>query len=68
MNQEESEFPKMLTVKQLARYLEMDENTIYRLAESGKIPGMKVGSEWRFKKELVDEWLEEVSLLTFIQF
>ena len=42
------EAPEILTVKQLASYLQMDEHTIYRLAKSGKIPAMKIGAEWRF--------------------
>ena len=39
--------PEILTVKQLANYLQMDEHTIYRLAKNGKIPAMKIGAEWR---------------------
>jgi len=54
--------PEILTVKQLADYLQMDEHTIYRLAKSGKIPAMKIGAEWRFKKDLIDKWIEEKSL------
>ena len=37
--------PEILTVKQLADYLQMDEHTIYRLAKSGKIPAMKIEAE-----------------------
>jgi len=40
----------------------MDEHTIYRLAKSGKIPAMKIGAEWRFKKALIDKWIEEKSI------
>ena len=54
--------PGILTVKQLADYLQMDEHTIYRLAKSGKIPAMKIGAKWRFKKALVDKWIEEKSI------
>jgi len=54
--------PEILTVKQLANYLQMDEHTIYRLAKSGKIPAMKIGAEWRFKKDLIDKWIEEKSI------
>jgi len=54
--------PEILTVKQLADYLQMDEHTIYRLAKNGKIPAMKIGAEWRFKKNLIDKWIEEKSI------
>ncbi len=54
--------PEILTVKQLADYLQMDEHTIYRLAKNGKIPAMKIGAEWRFKKTLIDKWIEDKCL------
>lgn len=62
MKKKESQVPEILTVKQLANYLQMDEHTIYRLAKSGKIPAMKIGAEWRFKKNLIDKWIEETSI------
>ena len=45
MKEKESQVPEILTVKQLAVYLQMDEHTIYRLAKSEKIPAMKIGAE-----------------------
>ena len=62
MKKKESQVPEILTVKQSASYLQMDEHTIYRLAKSGKIPAMKIGAEWRFKKNLIDKWIEEKSI------
>jgi len=62
MKKKLKESPEILTVKQLASYLQMDEHTIYRLAKSGKIPAMKIGAEWRFKKNLIDKWIEEKSI------
>ncbi len=53
---------EILTVKELARYLKMDEHTIYRLARKRVLPGVKIGGEWRFKKDLIDKWIEEKSL------
>ena len=49
----------MLTLKELAEYLKMKEVTIYKHAQEGKIPGFKVGSKWRFKKETIDKWIEK---------
>lgn len=47
----------LLDMKQVADYLQMNKMTVYKLAREGKIPAFKVASEWRFKKELIDEWL-----------
>jgi len=53
---------EILTVKQLAEYLQMDEHTIYRLARAKIIPGVKIKGQWRFKKNLIDRWFEDQSL------
>ena len=48
----------IMTIKEVANYLKMTEKTIYRLAKERKIPSFKVGGNWRFKKEAIDEWIE----------
>jgi excisionase family DNA binding protein len=48
----------ILTAQDLSEYLKITTTTIYKLAQQGKIPCFKIGSEWRFKKELIDKWLE----------
>lgn len=50
---------KWMTVKDVADYLQMSTETIYRLAQRGEIPASKVASQWRFKKERVDEWMKQ---------
>ena len=50
---------KLMTVKEVAEYLRLDERTVYRMARKGKIPAYKVAGQWRFKKELIEKWLEE---------
>ena len=47
----------LMDIKQTAEYLQMNKMTVYKLARESKIPAFKVASEWRFKKELIDEWL-----------
>ncbi|NQT47029.1 MAG: helix-turn-helix domain-containing protein [Candidatus Omnitrophica bacterium] len=47
----------ILTVRELADYLKMKPITIYKHASEGKLPGFKVGSHWRFKKETIDNWI-----------
>lgn len=50
---------KLMDVKQVAEYLQMNKMTIYKLVRSGEIPSFKIASEWRFKKEMIDQWLME---------
>lgn len=49
----------ILTIDELADYLKISKSTLYKLAQAGKIPGQKVGRNWRFRKEAIDRWLEE---------
>lgn len=49
----------VMTVEELADYLKMKVVTIYKHAQGGKIPGFKVGSKWRFKKETIDAWIKK---------
>lgn len=49
----------ILTIEELADYLKISKSTLYKLAQSGKVPGQKVGRHWRFRKEAIDRWLEE---------
>ena len=54
----------LLTTEQVAQYLKVDKFTIYRLVTQKKIPAFKVGSQWRYKKRLVDDWLRKNSNLS----
>lgn len=53
------ELSEIMTVKEVASYLKMKPVTIYKLAKQGKIPAFRVASFWRFKKDLIDKWLNE---------
>uniref|UniRef100_A0A7C4YRB6 DNA-binding protein n=1 Tax=candidate division WOR-3 bacterium TaxID=2052148 RepID=A0A7C4YRB6_UNCW3 len=53
---------EIMTVKQVAEYLQIDERTIYKLARSGLIPSLKIAGQWRFKKDVIDKWISEQSL------
>lgn len=50
---------EIMTVAEVADYLRLNEATVYRLVQQGKIPGVKLGRQWRFKKEAIDQLLEE---------
>jgi len=58
---------EIMTVKQVAEYLQMDEHTIYKLARTGLIPSLKIAGQWRFKKDVIDKWISEQSLGRAIQ-
>ena len=48
---------EILTADEMADYLKIDVKTVYRLAKLGKVPGRKVGGSWRFRKDVLDDWL-----------
>jgi len=45
-----------MTLEEVAEYLRLKPQTIYTWAQEKKIPGAKLGKEWRFKKSIIDEW------------
>jgi len=53
---------ELMTVQEVADYLRVTEKTIYRLLKRGNIPATKVGHQWRFEKNSIDEWLHQNSV------
>lgn len=51
-----------MTVKDVATYLKLSPDLIYRLAQRGKLPAYKVGNRWRFKKAKLDDWMESLKV------
>ena len=47
-----------MTTKEVARYLRVDQYTIYRLITQKKIPAFKIGNQWRFKRSILERWLQ----------
>ncbi len=47
-----------LTTEEVLEYLHVTQRTIYRLIKAGRIPAVRVGRQWRFRKQDVDRWLE----------
>lgn len=50
---------EVMTIDELAAYLQIPKSTLYRLAHDRKVPGRKVGRQWRFHRDAVDTWLAE---------
>jgi excisionase family DNA binding protein len=46
-----------MTVKDVAKYLQLSMDMIYKMAQQGKLPASKIGAQWRFKREEIDEWV-----------
>lgn len=53
---------EVLTLKQLAEYLKVNEKTIYRLIAGKKVPAFKVGGAWRFLRGDIDGWIKQQSV------
>ena len=47
-----------LTTEEVLDYLQVNLRTVYRLIKAGKIPAVRVGRQWRFKREDLDAWLD----------
>ncbi len=48
----------ILTIREVAELLKINEKTIYKLAADAKIPGFKVGGSWRFDRAVIAKWIE----------
>jgi len=46
----------VMTVGDLADYLRVHRSTIYRLLRNREIPAFRIGSDWRFNREAIDQW------------
>ena len=47
----------IMTVHDVAEYLRLSEAKVYKMANEGHVPALRMGKTWRFKKELIDEWI-----------
>ncbi len=49
---------RLMSIKELAEYLQLDLSTLYLWSQQGEIPAMKVGRVWRYRRSEVDDWLD----------
>ena len=49
---------EVLTASEVANYLRVSLSTIYRLLKSGDLPAFRIGSDWRFNRVHIEEWLK----------
>jgi excisionase family DNA binding protein len=55
--------PDILTIQQLATYLQLPKNLVRQKVQAGEIPAAKIGKEWRVRRSLIDQWLDDQARL-----
>ena len=48
-----------LTIGDVAQRFGVNATTVYRLAQRGRLPGFKVGSQWRFNRDMLEAWVAD---------
>jgi len=51
----------VMTIEQLAEYLQIGRRSLYKLARKGEIPAKKILNKWRFDRHQIDAWIREQS-------
>lgn len=49
---------QIMTLREVAQYLGLHIMTVYKLTREGRVPAAKIGGQWRFKRDVLDTWLE----------
>lgn len=62
MGKHNQEFEACLTIDEVLGYLKVTSRTIYRLIRNGDLPAMRVGRQWRFRRQDLDAWIERQRL------
>ena len=53
----DEKLPDVLTIEEASHYLRIPMSSLYRLAQTGRVPCQKVGRHWRFHRQAIDHWL-----------
>jgi len=53
--------PEVMNIRQASEYLGVSPDTLYKYVSEDKIPAFKLGNRWKFKKALLDRWMESKS-------
>jgi excisionase family DNA binding protein len=56
-----SDSPEVMNIRQASEYLGVSPDTLYKYVSENKIPAFKLGNRWKFKKALLDRWMESQS-------
>jgi excisionase family DNA binding protein len=52
---------EVMTLREASQYLGISPDTLYKYLSENRIPAFKLGNRWRFKKDLLDRWMEKKS-------
>jgi excisionase family DNA binding protein len=53
---------EVMNIKQASQYLGVSADAVYKYVNEEKIPAFKLGNRWKFKKSLLDRWMDEKSM------
>lgn len=54
---------EVMNIRQASQYLGVSTDTLYKYVYEEKIPAFKLGNRWKFKKTILDAWMEKKSLV-----
>lgn len=54
---------EVMNIRQASQYLGVSPDTLYKYVSEEKIPAFKLGNRWKFKKSILDSWMEDKSLM-----
>ncbi len=57
LDQQNAGSESVMTLRELAQFLRCHESTVYRLTKRGQIPAFRLGSEWRFLRSKIEQWI-----------
>ena len=55
--------PEVMNIRQASKYLGVSPDTLYKYVYEEKIPAFKLGNRWKFKKTILDSWMERKSIV-----
>ncbi len=58
-----AESPEVMNIRQASQYLGVSPDTLYKYVSEEKIPAFKLGNRWKFKRSILDSWMERKSVM-----
>jgi excisionase family DNA binding protein len=59
-----AESREVMNIRQASQYLGVSPDTLYKYVTEEKIPAFKLGNRWKFKKTILDQWMEQKSTMS----
>ncbi len=58
-----AESPEVMNIRQASQYLGVSPDTLYKYVSEERIPAFKLGNRWKFKRSILDSWMERKSVV-----